>query len=198
MKKVIIILAAIAILAVSALIFGKRFLQTGVSPTAVPQSTKQAQESRAAQQAAIPKSPATAKVSSIVFDNQQQTLAKETKFSLKATIDPKGKKVSAAQLDITFDPKILKLESIAPSDDFSLVLANSKIDNKNGTASIALGIPLGKPSLDSVSTIATFNFQTLSATGQAKINFTDKTGAAADGEKGNIVSSLELATIIVQ
>jgi hypothetical protein len=199
MKKIITLLVIIFILTGTLIIFGYLIWQTKPSSISKQtQSNRQTEESRAAQQAAAPKQQAAAKVSTLMFDNQQQSLAIDAKFALKATIDPKGKKVSASELHIVFDPKMLKLESIVPSDDFSLVLANSQIDNEKGSAWIALGVPLGKPSIDSASPIATFNFRTLSIKGETKISFTDKSGAAADGESSNIVDSLVPTTIIVQ
>lgn len=200
MKKVTIfwitvgVLVAVAI----AIVYFKSFWSIQNPPTANAPQTAQLQTQRAAQQAATSKQPETAKVASLMFDNQQQTVAAGSTFSLKALVDPKGKKANASKLEITFDPKMLKLESIEPSDGFSLVLANAAIDNNQGTASISLGVPLGKPAFDSVSPIATFNFQTLSTTGQTKVSFTDKAGVAAENETGNIVSSLVPATIIVQ
>jgi len=199
MKKSIALFIIIVILMITLMIIGYLIWQTRPSSISKqPQSTKQTQESRAAQQAAAPKQPAATKVSTLMFDNQQQSLATGAKFALNAMVDPKGKKVSASELHIVFDPMMLKLESIVPSDGFSLVLANSQIDNEKGTASIVLGVPLGKPSMDSVSPIATFNFKTLSTKGETKISFTDKSGAAADGESSNIVASLVPTTIIVQ
>jgi hypothetical protein len=133
-----------------------------------------------------------------MFDTQQESLATGAKFALKAMVDPKGKKINASGLHIIYDPKMLKLDSINPSDGFSQVLANSQIDNEKGTASIELGVPLGKPAMEGIATIATFNFETLSTKGQTTVSFTDKSGAATEGEPGNAIASLVPVTIIVQ
>jgi len=200
MGKTKIFWIAVGVLVIIAIgiVYYKSFWSIQNPPASTISAPQQTQQSRAAQQAAASKQPETTKVSSLMFDSAQQSLATGTKFSLKAMIDPKGKKISASELDITFDPKVLKLESIDPTDEFSLVLAKAEINNEKGMATIALGVPLGKPSFDSVTPIATLNFQTLSITGQTKVSFTDKSGAAADGATGNVVSSLVPATIIVQ
>ena len=200
MKKSVvisIIVAVIAILIIGVVMTGKLSRQNDLAP-----QTKKAQ-TQTEDKAQKPvdtnaKKQEDVKVSSLMFDIKQQNLAAETKFALKAMIDPKGMKISASQLDITFDPKMLKLESIDPSEGFSLVLANSKIDNEKGMASVVLGVPLGKPSMDSVAHVATFNFQTLSTVGQTKVTFTNESGAAADGASNNVISSLEPATINIQ
>lgn len=203
-STIILIIIAIVLLGTVIIIARKLFWQPEFSSNVNQQQTaKKIQEARAVQQAAAVASKSqrtlpAPKVSSLIFDNQQQSLATDTEFALKALIEPKGKKVSASELHVIFDPKILKLESIVPSDEFSLVLAESQIDNNKGIASIVLGVPLEKPPVDSISPIATFNFQTLSVTGQTKVSFTDKSGAAAEGTMSNIISSLEPATVIVQ
>jgi hypothetical protein len=191
---VVIVLVGIAI----ALVFYKSFWSIRNTQGPAGDSQQLSQESRAAQQAAAQKQEASPKVSTLMFDSAQQSVATDTKVLLKAMIDPKGMKVSASQLNVTFDPKMLKLESVEPSDGFSLVLAKAEIDNEKGTATIALGVPLGKAATESVSPVAIFNFQTLSTTGQTKVSFADKSGAAADGATGNIISSLEPATINIQ
>jgi len=200
MKKSVvisIIVVVIAILIIGIVVIGKISRQNNPMPPSNKAQTKTDDQAQKAVDANAKKQEEV-KVSSLMFDIKQQNLAVETKFSLKAMIDPKGMKISASQLNITFDPKMLKLENIEPAEGFSLVLENSKIDNEKGTASITLGVPLEKPSVGSISQIATFDFQTLSAVGQTKVTFTDESGAAADGASNNVISSLEPATINVQ
>jgi len=136
-------------------------------------------------------------VSTLTFDNKEQTFASNEKFTLKAMLDTRGKKISAAELHIVFDPKILKLESIDSSDIFSLVLSGAKIDNEKGAASIVVGVPLGKKAAEDVVSVAIFNFQTISA-GHSEVNFSDKSVAAAEGSAGNVINSRAGALINVQ
>jgi hypothetical protein len=197
MKKPVVIIGIVGILIISVILIGKLIIQVQPGLKIAPQTKKQDQDARAAEQAAALKPLSASRTSTLQFDSQTQTVSAGATFSLKAQIDPKGKKISASELHINFDPKVLKLESISPSDDFSLVLANSKIDNEKGIASIALGIPLGKPAMEAISTIAGLNFQALSK-GETKVIFTDESGAAADGESSNVVSLLVPVTIFVQ
>jgi hypothetical protein len=127
-------------------------------------------------------------VSILQFDKKELIVSKDEKFSLQAMADPKGKKINAAELHITFDSKILKLENIVPSDVFSLVFSNADINNEKGVAAIILAIPLDKPSRDKTSPIATFNFQALSQ-GGSYISFSDKSLIAAEATSNNVVGT---------
>ena len=135
--------------------------------------------------------------SKLLFDKQQQNVAKGAEVTLLAMENPNGKKITAVDLHVVFDPKLLKLESIEPSDVFSLVLGNAQIDNSAGTASIAVGVPLDGKSTDAAATIASLNFQALS-TGSATVSYSDKAVAAAENEKGNVVAVRGSAIINVQ
>lgn len=143
-----------------------------------------------------------AKVSTLAFDNQQMLVKNNEKLSLKAIVDPKGKKISAAELHIVFDSKTLKLENITPSNVFSTVLSKANIDNGKGTASIMLGVPLGNPNPDSEPVvIAIFDFQVISGSIEnTQISFTDQTAVAAADGKGaiNILASKTPAMITIQ
>lgn len=136
--------------------------------------------------------------SSLGFNNQLQPVKTDETFSLNSTIDPKGKKITAAELHITFDPKALKLESIVPSDTFSLELYKAKIDNEKGTASISLGVPVERPAVSEISTIATFNFKSLSSSGNTEVKFSDQTKIAAEGQSTNALASSSPATVTMQ
>lgn len=130
------------------------------------------------------------------FDSQEKMINTGEKFSLKAVINPSGYKIGGAELYISFDPKTLKLESIIPSEDFSAELTKSKIDNGKGSAACFLGVPLGKESIHETSTIATFNFQPISSSGNSEVNFSDQTmivledGASVPLSKG--IASIKL------
>lgn len=132
--------------------------------------------------------------STLLFDKQEQSAVANGKVSLIAKQEPNGKKINAVDLRIVFDAKLLKLENIQPSDALSLVLADSQIDNEKGTASIALAVPLDKKSIETLSDVATLNFQTLTP-GRAAVSFSDKSVAAAEDEAGNVVT-VRGATII--
>jgi hypothetical protein len=133
-------------------------------------------------------------VSLLNFENKEETLKINDKIALHAIIDPKGKSVTASELHVVFNPKILKLESIDPSDVFTLVLSGSQIDNEKGEGSIVVGVPPGQKSVDKSSAIATFNFQAI-ATGNSEVNFSDKSVAAAEDASGNVIGT-RMGTVI--
>lgn len=137
-------------------------------------------------------------VSSLSFEPQAETVAVNDSFALSVIADPKGKKISATELHVSFDPKVLKIESITPSDVFSLVLSDKQIDNEKGTASIVLAVPLQKPSVDVVSQVAIFNFKALSSASRSSVSFSEKSIAAADGETTNVIASRMPAVITVR
>ena len=133
----------------------------------------------------------------LLFDKQEYITQVNEKFSLIARDEPNGKKINAVDLHIAFDPNLLKLESVEPTEEFSLVLSESRIDNEKGVASIALGVPLEKKSSAILSDMVVFNFQAISS-GRAVVSFSDKAVAAAEGEAGNVVSIRGAAIINIK
>jgi len=139
-----------------------------------------------------------ANASTLAFSSQKQAVSINEKFSLDVVVDPKGKKVTVADIYITFDPKFLKLENITPLDAFSLILSGSKIDNEKGVAAISLGVPMEKNAVADISKIATFNFQALSSLGETEIKFVDPTLIGIVGQDVNGLASSFSTAITVQ
>ena len=193
MKKSIIFLI-IAIVVVGAALIRGIFVEKQKSQVA-----EKAQATQTVQQKKVVSGQVdNSKVGILLFDSQQKTVEVNATFSLNAMVDPKGKKISASELDVTFDPTMLKLESVTPSEDFSLVLADAKIDNEKGTVSMAFAVPLGKDAKNITTNIATLNFKTLTKQGQSNVGFAEKSGVAADGESGSIISKTVPAIITVK
>jgi hypothetical protein len=133
----------------------------------------------------------------LFFDKQDQERAVNESFSLIAMQDPAGKKINAVDLHIVFDPKLLKLESIEPAGEFSLLLTDSQIDNESGVASIIVAVPLEAKSIEVSSVVATLNFKSITA-GRAVVSFTDKSVAAADEEANNVVAVRGTTTVNIK
>lgn len=195
MKKIIIPVIVVVVLITAGVVF----VQYRKSQTAYNAGSRSGQQGNNKGQSGQKAQEKSAdEVSGLAFDVKNQEIGKESTFSLKAMIDPKGKKLSAAELHVVFDPKMLKLESVEPSEIFSLVLMSAQIDNEKGTAAIVFGVPLGGKAVESSAQIASFNFRSLSTSGKTEVNFTDKSVAAALETEGNVVSTRTGATISVQ
>jgi hypothetical protein len=136
--------------------------------------------------------------STLFFDPVELVINKGKSFTLTAKIDPGMNRISGAELRASFDAKKLKLEKITAAPDFPLSLQAPKIDNVQGTASIALGVPLGQPSLAVMTPVASFSFRALQADGDVVIEFTDRSIVAADYEPGNVVKDRLSARVIIK
>jgi hypothetical protein len=135
--------------------------------------------------------------STLFFTPASSTITNGDNLLLDATIDPGTNKVSAVSLHITYDKDKLVLDSITPSSMFSLVLAPAVIDNATGTASIDLAVPTTSPSVEDLTTIATFTFHAIAIGTDSPIAFTTASLAAADGEAGNVVMDRVGATVTI-
>ncbi len=118
-------------------------------------------------------------------------------FDLVATVDPGTNAVSAVEMHVTYDQTKLRLDSITASSTFSLSLAAAVINNTNGTASIAVGIPLDNPSVTTTTDVATFAFHALANATSSPVTFTTASLASADGESGNAIATRTPAAVTI-
>ncbi|QQR78817.1 MAG: hypothetical protein IPJ68_00860 [Candidatus Moraniibacteriota bacterium] len=135
--------------------------------------------------------------STLLFNPASVSVAGDQQFSLDARINPGTNAVSAVELHVTYDQTKFRLDSITASSPFTLELAAASINNTNGTASIALAVPLTSPSVTTTSTIATFSFHSLASVTGSSIAFTAASIASADGESGNAIITRTPATVTV-
>ncbi len=93
-------------------------------------------------------------------------------------------KVTAVQLEINYDPKVLTNVDVKASSFFTApTILLKKIDAVNGRITYALGIGLGDTAVTGKGTVATLTFSTVTGTDSAKtpINFEPKTAVTAVG-----------------
>ena len=104
-------------------------------------------------------------------------------YSTDVTIATGGDKVTAAQLELSFDPKVLTNVQIKPGTFIqNPVVLLKKVDQTNGRISLAIGIPLGQAGPAGKGTIATITFNEVStATGSTILDFLPKTAVTAQG-----------------
>lgn len=133
----------------------------------------------------------------LYFDPASDSVTVNDDFNLVATIDPGTNAVSAVELHVTFDQTKLRLDSITPSSAFSLELEAPSINNTNGTASIAVGVPLSSPSVTTVSAVATFAFHALAVGTNSPVTFTNASLASADGESGDVIVTRTPASVTI-
>jgi hypothetical protein len=104
-------------------------------------------------------------------------------YSTNVTISSNGDKVTAAQLELSFDPKVLTNVQIVPGAYIkNPVVLLKKVDQTNGRISLAIGIPLGATPLSGTGTVATITFNEVpAATGSTILDFLPKTAITAEG-----------------
>jgi hypothetical protein len=113
---------------------------------------------------------------SLSFSNP--VVATPSGYSTNVLISTGKNKVTVAQLEITYDPKVLTNVDIAPGTFFPTpTVLLKKVDAVNGRISYVLGIGLGSTPVTGKGTVATLNFSTVGGTDSAKtpINFEPKT-----------------------
>ena len=104
-------------------------------------------------------------------------------YSTDVNITTDVDKVTAAQLELSYDPKVLTNVQIKPGTFIqNPVVLLKKVDQANGRISLAIGIPLGQPAPTGTGTIATITFDEIpTATGSTILDFLPKTAVTAVG-----------------
>lgn len=104
-------------------------------------------------------------------------------YSTDVIIVTNGDKVTAAQLELSYDPKVLTNVQITPGTFIqNPVVLLKKVDQANGRISLAIGIPLGESAPTGTGTVATITFNEVStATGSTILDFLPKTAVTAQG-----------------
>lgn len=93
-------------------------------------------------------------------------------------------KVTATQLEIAYDPKVLTNVDVKPGTFFTTpTILLKKVDLINGRITYVLGIGLGQTAVTGNGTVATVSFTRLATTAATKspINFEPKTAVTAVG-----------------
>ncbi|MCL5019065.1 MAG: cohesin domain-containing protein [Patescibacteria group bacterium] len=104
-------------------------------------------------------------------------------YSTDVSIATGGDKVTAAQLELSYDPKVLTNVQIKPGTFIqNPVVLLKKVDEANGRISLAIGIPLGQAAPTGTGTVATITFDEIpTATGSTILDFLPKTAVTAQG-----------------
>lgn len=111
------------------------------------------------------------------------TQALPNTYTTDVTIATGGDKVTAAQLELSYDPKVLTNVQIKTGTFIqNPVVLLKKVDQTNGRISLAIGISLGGKTPVGTGTVATITFnEVLTATGSTILDFLPKTAVTAQG-----------------
>lgn len=122
----------------------------------------------------------------------QSTIKSKGYTTFVVSIDSKSEKVSAVDLRLAFDPKVINIETILPGDFFTnqTVLLN-KIDNKKGEATFTLGTLNPRSGRGNVA-----NLEVVSVgKGTSRITLTNDTKIAIIGQNENALGKTISASV---
>lgn len=120
----------------------------------------------------------------------QITSSANKEYTVAITINTGGEIVSAANLNLSFDPTKLEVQNIVHGNFLPIVLVQGKV--MNGTASITLGSQPTKPKKGE-GVLAILKIKSLGQT--TAITFSSTTQVAAIGKSGNVVEQLVGLTV---
>lgn len=117
--------------------------------------------------------------------------------SVDVSIDTKTNKVTAVQLEISYDPKKLVNVDIAPATFFdNPIVLVKKIDPKKGLITFALGISPTQTAKIGTGNVATITFTSaISKGGQTEIKVLPETLVTAEGVSSSVLKSSSGTTI---
>lgn len=118
--------------------------------------------------------------------------------SLNVVIDSGSNKITAVQLELSYDPKMLSAVDITPGAFFDKPVTLIKtIDDKNGKISYALGIAPTGLAKSGQGAVATITFSSAQQTGQAtQITFSPKTLVTAEGANSSVLKATSGAAVV--
>jgi len=139
-----------------------------------------------------------AKTTITLSSSPTATLVDSSVYSLDTTISTEDNKVTAVQLELSYDPKAITNVDILPGtflNDPVVLLKN--IDEKNGRISYAIAIKMGGQAVSGSGNIAQVQFSPIKGSDltTTAINFLPKTKVSAQGEAKSVLKSA-LGTII--
>lgn len=118
-------------------------------------------------------------------------------YSIPITISANKNKITAVQLEISYDPQVLTQISLTPGTFFQkpVSLLNEKNEN-NGRISYAIGIEPNASGIEGVGVVATLTFQAKSQfRGKTTISFLPKTLVTAEGSNQSVLKERASAQI---
>ncbi|MEK7517526.1 MAG: cohesin domain-containing protein [Patescibacteria group bacterium] len=120
-------------------------------------------------------------------------------YSIPITISTNKNKITAVQLEMSYDPKVLTIISLSPGTFFPKpVTLLEKEDEDNGRISYAIGIAPNTPGIEGEGVVATLTFQTKSQfLKTTQISFLPKTLVTAEGSNQSVLKEAFSSQIVV-
>lgn len=120
-------------------------------------------------------------------------------YSLPIKISAKNNKVTTVQLELSYDPNMLRIISFTPGTFFPKpVSLLNKIDEKNGRISYAIGTAPNDSGIQGDGVVAILTFQAKSPLrAETIISFLPKTSVTAEGVNQNVLKEAISARIII-
>ncbi len=138
--------------------------------------------------------PVSVNAAQLSFSPASGTFPNGQEFTVKVSIDPKGKSVNAADGTISFDAAALSVARIAKDGSvFSLWTAEPSFSNSAGTVSFSGGTPTA---FSNSGTVISIVF-TPKKEGSAALSFTKGAVLAADGKGTDVYESGSAATLTI-
>lgn len=118
--------------------------------------------------------------------------------SVDVSISTKTNKVTAVQLEISYDPKMLANVNIAPGTFFeNPIVLLKKVDEKKGRIYFALGISPTQTAKQGTGNVATITFiSNLTKGEQTQINVLPETLVTAEGIASSVLKSSQGTTVM--
>lgn len=163
-------------------------------PAASPQPTSFQAESIADVAPQSESSPTDGKAT-LTLNPSTTTIRDGDNFTVTAVVDPVKNSVNGAELEVHFNSQQLELKKVEPSAVFSLELGKADIDNDQGTAKFAYGVPLGDTPVNAATPVATLTFVAKVAKGLSEIVVDSRSLVAAVGITTNVLASTSPAVV---
>jgi hypothetical protein len=142
-----------------------------------------------------PASHAASGIVDLSLSPAQVTVSQNGTFNLDVVINAKTDLVSAASVQVNFDPAVLQATSVTAGSFLPIAIVPGAVGS--GTASITLGANPGSP-VSGNGTLAVITFKALQNTTTSVVSFdTTNTQVAVIGLTGNQVGSLSSANVVV-
>jgi hypothetical protein len=114
----------------------------------------------------------------VIITPSSQIVTPGQTFNLNVTIDPLGKPIAGAQLDIAFDQSILNVNSITEGDLFkqngaSTFFSSGEINNSSGTVINIFGAVIGNANVSTPGTFIIINMTAINTYGISGINLSN-------------------------
>ncbi len=125
------------------------------------------------------------------------TISKATPSQLMVNIDTTDNKVNGVQMEITYNPKLVKVLDVTPGTFLTGALPLRKIiDNQAGHLTYILALPPQQPQKQGKGTVAILSIQAVtSQSGQSQISFANRTLVTSEGIAQSVVKNTTPATI---